>query len=153
MNHNVFENNVFENNVFEVLDRYSFDELKSLRVSIDKYMEYKINKDIENNNELELCIVPMIDYGNIYLTEPELIVRLYNKFPKLIKNEYDDRRYIYIECTLLNMKNQELAEMLLANDYKDSDIMICQIPKYLNKYEDIIKYRNIFKKKIDMKTY
>jgi hypothetical protein len=147
--------------VFDVLDRYSYNDMKELRLSIDKYIEYKINKDIQENNELELCIVPLINYGNIYLNESNLIIKLYNKFPKLIISECDDRRYIYIQCNIANMKNQELAEMLLANDYHDNDILICQIPKYLNTYEDIIKYRHLYKKvkydylseKIDMKTY
>jgi hypothetical protein len=145
------EQAVYENVILEVLERYSYDDLTSLEESIRKYLEYKIKNDIQDNNELELCIVPLINYGHIYLEDPELIVKLYNKFPKLIKNEYDDRRYIYIEGNISNMKNQELAELLLANNYKDNDILICQIPKYLKKYNDIIKYRHLYRK-IDIKT-
>jgi hypothetical protein len=138
-----------ENIIFEVLERYDFVDLKGLRDSIDKYIEYKIVKDIKNNNELEWCIVPLINYSTIYLTEPQLITALYNKFPKLIKSDYDERRHIYIEGNIVNMKNQELAELLLANDYKDNDILICQIPKYLNTYDDVIKYRHLYKKNQD----
>jgi hypothetical protein len=135
-----------ENIVFDVLEQYSYNDMKELRSSIDKYIEYKIQKDIVENNEVELCIVPLINGGNIYLNDRNLITALYNKFPKLIRNEFDDRRYIYIEGSVSNMKNQELAEMLLANDYNDDDIIICQIPKYLNTYEDIVKYRHLYRK-------
>lgn len=134
-----------EDIVFEVLERYNFEDLKTLKVSIDKYMEYKVKKDIENDNELELCIVPLINYGNIYVSELLLIEKLYNKFPSLMNSEYDERKkYIYIQGNITNIKNQKLIEILIENKYKDDDILICRVPKYLNKYEDIIKYRHIF---------
>jgi hypothetical protein len=135
-----------ELDISELLSNYSFNNLKTLKNYIDKYIEYKIYNDIINNNDLELCIIPNIKYGNIYIDDKNLQIKICKLFPKILKSEFDERRYVYIDGIIENIKNQELINLILLNNYINDDFIICLIPTYLNNYDDIYKYHHLYKK-------
>jgi hypothetical protein len=129
---------------------YKYTYLKQLENQIKNEIENQIKNDINNEN----CLINYIlqdqnkyRYRNIYIDDINLVHIILSKFPLIIKNEYDEKKIYYvIYATYENLRNQELINIFI--DYKytfNNDFKIVKIPEYLETYDEIIKYNNLYK--------
>ncbi len=129
----------YRNNEYTIDIDHTFDDLVSLKKYISRYIKDKIRYDINNDNDLMYCLVPLDkNYIHIYLNNNDLIDEINIKIPNLIKTDYEERIFRYIDGTFKNLTNPDLINII--SKYKIDDYKIYRIPRYINSYSHLMKY-------------
>jgi hypothetical protein len=133
-----------DNNIYG----YEYHQLRKMQAQIKQSLIEKVKGDINERNGLIRYLLQnqnQYRYRYIYIDDYKLVKLIEDRFPKLITQDNDERRYYYvISANDRNLRNQELIKILIENGYKFDDYRVVSIPEYLETYDEVMEYYKLF---------